>query len=160
MANFQPMAAVKMLGGSPVPLLRGIEAAGQSYLRGALLVNSAGSLAVAAADPAVETLVGIAANAATGTTGAEVLFAPLVPDLVIEATIDIAAGTLALTQAMLYSPFGIGVDAGRFFIDQADTAAANVRVIPIELRDAVGTVSARIYALFFPAASIWGNNGV
>src|SRR5690349_3225376 len=109
------------LGLNTPPLFHGQEAASQSYLVGGLLVDSSGKVAVAAADPSLGTILGLATVAATGTTDTDVPFVPALPGVVFEANLDDGSGTLASAITHLWGRFGIAVTSGKFWIDQSDT---------------------------------------
>lgn len=84
--------------------LTGIEAATQSWKKGAFLINSSGSLAQAAADPTA--VRGIALKDATGTTGKSVEYWPIKAGKLYAIVFD---GTIA--QSDIYSNVGTAKDA-------------------------------------------------
>jgi len=144
----QAMTVARTLGLNTPPILHGQEAASQSYVVNALLVDSSGKVAVAAADPALGTILGLATVAATGTTDTDVPFVPALPGVVFEANLDDGSGTLVSAITHLYGRFGLAVTSGKFWIDQSDTT--NIRVCVVGFRDAIGTVNARVYCVFLP----------
>jgi hypothetical protein len=147
----QAMTVARTLGMNTPPIMHGQEAASQSYVVGALLVNSSGKLAVATADPTLATVVGLALTAATGTTDTDVSYVPILPGVIFEANLDDGSGTLVSAVTHLNAQFGIAVTSGKFWIDQSDTT--NIRVCVIGFRDAIGTVNARAYCIFLPGAA-------
>lgn len=147
----QAMKAAHQLGLNITPTMHGQEAAGQSYVVGALLVDSSGKVAVGAADPSLGTILGVANTAATGVTDTDVTFTPALPGVVFEANLDDGSGTLALAITHRWARFGLAVTSGKFWIDQSDTT--NIRVVVVDFRDAIGTANARVYCTFLPNAS-------
>lgn len=135
-------------GLASLPLLHGQEAASQSYVAGALLIDSSGKVAVAAADPSLGTILGVATVAATGTTDTDVPYVPALPGVVFEANLDDGSGTLVSAITHLYGRFGLDVTSGKFWIDSTDTT--NIRVCVVGFRDAIGTANARVYCVFLP----------
>lgn len=147
-----PLAAVDTLGLSAVPLWHGVEKATQSWVMGALLVDSSGVVAVGAADPALGTILGVATGAATGVTGADVNFVPALSSIIFEGNLDDGSGTLALVQAThMWARFGLDVTSGKFWLDSTDTT--NIRTCVVGFRDPVGTLNGRVYFVFLPDAS-------
>lgn len=154
MANFQPIAAGRNNGLTSTPFYRGVEAASQSFVRGALLVDSSGSVAIGADSPTAGTILGIATHPASGTTGEEVQFIPALPLIEFIGTLDIAAGTYTLLGTERGNSYDFLLDAGgHFHLDQADTSAP--KAVVTDLIDAVGTVSPRVVFQFLPGASIY-----
>ncbi len=139
------------LGATILPSAHGVEAAGQSWKIGAVLVDSSGSLAIGANDPSLGTILGVARVAATGVTAADVIYTPAAPNVVFEANLDDGSGTLALAQTHMHGRFGITLASEKFYIDQSDTT--NIRVCVIGFRDAIGTVNGRVYFVFLPNAT-------
>lgn len=156
MANYQRMQASHTFGLAAMPSEVGIEAATQSFIAGALLVNSSGKVAKAAADPTLGTVLGIAGGPATGTTNDLSRFTPALPAVIFEGTLDTSAGTYALALTDVNVKYGIALDSstGHFYVDQSDTS--NVRVLVTQLKDAVGTVSGRVYFTFLPLSTVYG----
>lgn len=147
----QALTAMKVshaMGLNTPPLLHGQEAASQSYVEGAVLVDSSGKVAVGAADPSLGTILGVACNDATGTTDTDVVFVPALPNVVFEANLDDGSGTLVSAITHLWGRFGLAVTSGKFWIDQSDTT--NIRVCVVGFRDAIGTANARVYCTFLP----------
>jgi len=134
-------------GSGVVPLRKGVEAASQSWKKGAVLIESSGSIAIAAAD-ATSAILGVAAADASGVTGREVLFYPALPGMVFEATLeDQANEDHALVQGNLYANYAIQVDGnGIFYVDENDTSNTSVHVVGH--KDAIGTTRARVYVSF------------
>jgi hypothetical protein len=134
-AGIQPVAAVRMEGMYSIPVEHGIEAASQSYKKGSLLLYSSGSLAICATNPAL--CVGISLSAATGVTGADVPFVPILPSLLFEMSVD---GTLSTNAPATGKPsdftigtaYGLSLDAatGLFYLaSNLTTTNARVRLI-------------------------------
>lgn len=144
--GFHPHA--NLGGGSGViPTRKGIEAASQSFKKGAVLIESGGKVAIAAAD-AVAAILGVAAADASGVTDKEVLFYPALPGMVFEATFeDQTNENHALAAANVYANYAIQVDSnGIFYVDENDTTNTSVQIVGH--KDPVGTTRARVYVSF------------
>lgn len=139
--------ASKGLGLNAKPTLTGIEAAGQSFKKGALLVNSSGSVAAAGTDPTG--ILGVAEEAATGTTGNAVRFVPALPHVLFEARLlGAAAADHTLAQSDMYAEYGVTVDANGYWYVNAGKTTTDARFRILEFVDAVGTVNARVRGIF------------
>jgi hypothetical protein len=151
--GYTAMKAAFALGLDRTPLEHGVEASSQSYLVGALLVNSSGKVAIGASDPSLGTILGVASVKATGTTDTDAPYTPALPHVVFEANFDDGSGTLALAQSHVNGLYGLAKDnsTGHFYVDQSDTT--NIRVMVRGLRDAIGTVNGRVYFSFIPNAA-------
>lgn len=137
-----------MGGGSGIiPLREGAEAASQSWKKGAVLIESSGSIAAAAAD-AVADILGVAAGPATGTTGAQVLYYPATPGMIFECTLeDQSNQNHVLAQSNIYANYAVQVDNdGIYYADENDTT--NTAVVIVGAKDALGTTRARVYVQF------------
>src|SRR5262245_52523243 len=101
-----PIIAAATEGLYSVPSMEGIEAAAQSFKRGAPVIISSGSIAVAAANP--RSVIGFAEENASGVTGAKRRIIPALPHVVFEGSLESAGalGTLALTQAHVWAEVG------------------------------------------------------
>src|SRR5713226_5116328 len=169
MANtsLQPIFPVEgALGGMSGPTLTGLEAATQTFKRGAPVVNSAGFLAEAAANPAAIigiarsdghnlTVAGVANAASTGIidpTSPNQEFTPIQPSMIFEISVDKAAargGALAvLAQSDMWGDFGITKDSLGFWYLDVDKAAANQVVVVVAFKDPAGTVNGRVLVTF------------
>lgn len=134
-------------GSGVIPLRSGLEAATQSFKKGAVLIESSGKVAIAAADPTADIL-GIAAADASGVTDREVLYYPALPGMVFEATFeDQTNEDHALAAANFYGNFAAQVDsAGNWYVDENDTTNTCVHIVGA--KDAVGVTRARVYVSF------------
>ena len=130
-----------------IPLMAGVEAATQSWKKGAVLINSSGKIAIAAADPVAE-IVGVAAGPASGVTDAEVLYYPARPGMVFEATFeDETNQDHVLVIANMFANFAVQLDSnGIFYVDENDTT--NTGVVIVGYKDALGTTRARVFVEF------------
>lgn len=144
--GFHPSA--NLGGGSGViPTRAGVEAGSQSFKKGAILIESSGSIATAAADP-VAAIIGVAAHDASGVTGREVLYYPALPGMVFEATLEDQSNTdHALVQGNIFANFGAQVDNnGIWYVDENETSDTCVHVVGH--KDPIGTTRARVYVSF------------
>lgn len=141
--SFRP---AKMVGGNEVAFTF-LEAASQSFKEGAVLVWSSGKVAEGGTDPS--SIVGVAAHEASGVTDSAVMVYPALPNVVYRGVLTTASTAHTLAQANLGAVFGIakGTD-GAWFVDQSDTAAANVRVRIVGFVDPVGTSDGEVLFTF------------
>jgi hypothetical protein len=144
-----PITAVQREGLYSTPSRVFPEKATQTFLRGAPVVNNAGFVQEAAANP--RAIVGFAEepgkNGATDGLRAN-RCVPALPHVVFEGSIDTAAaiGTGAIAAADLFAPYGITKDAnGIWYVDkQKVTVGTNTVLYIVELVDPVGTVNGRV----------------
>jgi len=128
----------------------GLEGASETFGAGAVLVEDAAQLDEAAADP-TSGIVGIAAQAATGTTGSSIAYYPALEGVVWEGNLSTGGASpptaYTLTAGDFLTRYALQVDTSQnpdvWYIDQADTG--NVSVTIIGFRDPVGTSDGRVY---------------
>lgn len=151
-----PFNNFSRLGALSVPVRTdGLEAAGQSWVAGAPLIASSGSLAEASDDP-TSGIIGFACNDASGTTGAAVSYIPALPDIEFEATLeDQSNGDHALVAGNKYTNFAIRQRTanGAWYLDENDTT--NDGAVVVEFVEPVGTVQARVRARLLAAVTIY-----
>ena len=140
------------------------EAATQTFLTGALLVHSAGYAQESGADPADGTVLGISHGpgnneAAAGTDKAG--FSPFFPGTLIEANLcSGAAGDHTLAQANVGTSYGMikrtvsGLT--HWVIDSSETDSGDVIVRVVGLRDDIGDVNGRVFAVVKSAKCAFG----
>ena len=80
------LPVANLYGPNNAPIWHGIEASSQTYKQGTPLINSSGSLATAATLPTLGTVVGISCAKATGVTGADIPFYPILNGSIWEIT--------------------------------------------------------------------------
>lgn len=150
------MAIRRMVASQPnlpiMPTQHAPEAATQTFKGGAPVTNSTGKLAEPANNAGISagTIEGFTLHDASGVTSRDVLYAPAIPGIVLEACIDgalvatNAPGTGAVALADLMAEYGLERDAatGFWYVDQSNTTTKHVKVV--ELVDAVGTVQGRV----------------
>ena len=126
------------------------EGAGQTFKLGQLVAIAAGAAVAGATDPTAGTLIGLAAEAATGVTG------NMVGVWVADQNTEFIANlqdTGAIAAADLGSLVGVVVDAAKgniLRVDKSDTT--NTRVVITRLVDAVGDINGRVEFRFLAAA--------
>jgi len=126
------------------------EGAGQSFKVGALVGIAAGVVAAGVTDPAAATIVGLAAENATGVTGSQVGVWVADQNTEFVAHLQDAGALAAADVGALY---GVVVDAAKgniLRVDKSDTT--NTRVVVTRLVDAVGDVNGRVEFRFLAAA--------
>lgn len=137
------------------PVHSGIEAATQTWKKGAPLVYASGKLTEAtdAADQAA--MAGMAAHVASGVTDTAVKYVPFIPGVVFEVTLMTGAeADFTLVQTNIGLAYGIAkAVSGAWFLDNADTTNPEFRVVGF--KDPVGTVNGRVYAVPLAAETIW-----
>lgn len=126
-----------------------LEGASQTFKPGHVVVLAAGSLVKGASDPAANTVVGVAAEAASGVTGRKIGVYMADESAEFQGRVQ---DTGALALANVGTQYGIVFDAGRdiFRVDLTDTTAKVVTVT--ELIDAVGDVNGKVVFKFLNAA--------
>lgn len=128
-----------------------LEGAAQTFKAGHLVVLSAGKIVKGATDPAASTIVGVAAEAASGVTDRKI--GVYLADENAEF-IGNVQDTGALALANIGTAYGIVLDAGNdiFRVDLSD--AVNTRVRVTELIDAVADVNGLVVFKFLNAARV------
>lgn len=145
----------KALGLTTMPSMPGIEAAAQAWKKGAPLKKSAGSVAIIA-ETDVTLILGIAADAASGTTGKGCNIIPAMPGTIFEGEFsDLTDGLNTPTQAIVWEDFGINLAGdGKWFIDN-DQAGAEQVVTVVGFKDPVGTVNPIVFFIFKNSTTIF-----
>lgn len=151
----QSIKPARLMGLTYVPSEQGIEAAAQSWKKGAPLKKSGGKLAIIAEGDATG-IIGIALGDASGVTDKAANFCPAMPGVVFEGEFsDLTDGSNTPTQAIVYEDFGLNVTGdGKWFIDD-DEAGAEQVVTVIGFKDAVGTVNPIVYFIFKNSTTIF-----
>lgn len=140
--------------------------ADDTWTRGAVLGesdNTAGYVEELAADPAANTILGVAAHVwppAAGTSPVietHVKVIPALPGLVFEGTLNTSAGTYTLALTDCLAEYGLAVDGdGIWYIDQAETT--NTRVFVLSPISASGDAFPRVKFVFNPGATVFGHD--
>jgi hypothetical protein len=151
----QSIMVAKLFGLHASPSLQGIEAASQSWKKGAPLKASGGKLVIAA-ETDVTLILGIALGDASGVTDKKANLTPALPHVVFQAELsDLTDGAYTLLQTDLYGDFGLNVAGdGKWFVD-ADEAGAEQAVTIIGFKDPVGTNNAIVYFVFKNTTTIF-----
>lgn len=125
------------------------EGASQSFKRGHLVVLSSGKLVKAASDPTANTVVGVAAEAASGVTDTKIGVYVADEQAEFVGRVQDAQAT-AITQ--VGAQFGVVLDATYdiFRVDISDTT--NKRVTVTEMVDPAGDTNGRVAFKFMNAA--------
>lgn len=149
-ANIQPIQQDIGDGNWQSVIRHGIEAASQTYKAGAPLVNSSGSLAEATTGTTgyAGLIIGFALAAATGTTGADILFTPVTSGILFQGTVDgtlvatNAPGTGSVAQTAVWGGIGLQKDAasGLWYLCTTGTAS----FILVGLVSPAATVNGRV----------------
>jgi hypothetical protein len=157
-----------MYGPNNNPVWHGIEAASQSWKAGMPLINSSGSLAIAATLPTLGTVIGISIAAATGVTGADVPFTPILNGMLWEITLDVLSsttvtGTGTVAQTDFWNKFNLSLDTVgvNFYLNQASSSAGGLLLVGVKRGVVLGTtVQPRVYVTFPSYALAAGNLGL
>lgn len=129
------------MGAQADPGWSGPEAASQTWKAGALLTSTAGLLVEASANP--RSIIGVAAEDASGVTSKEVRYYPIGANNIFEITLDKAAGlgTRAIAAADLYSEFGVTLNTGVWYLDiDKTTGGTNTTCLVVGFLDVVGAI--------------------
>lgn len=126
-----------------------LEGAAQTFKAGHIVVLSAGKVVKGASDPTASTVLGIAAEAATGVTDSKIGVILAHEDGEFLGNVQ---DTGALALANIGTAYGVVLDATNdiFRVDLSDTTNTRVRVT--ELIDAVGDVNGLVVFKFLAAA--------
>ena len=158
MALTRGFQATRTMGLTMIPLITVLEGGStQTFKKGAVLVASSGYAVVGAADPSAETIIGVAAQDASGTQGTEIKVVPALPWVIFEGQIQNAAAdaTLVIATHML-AQFSINLTTTKFWIDTDDNTHTIVTIIGF--KDAVGTLNGVVEFVFNPLGTIFGSN--
>ncbi len=145
----------KALGLNATPSITGPEDAGETFEKGAILVDNAGYLAEGGTDPT--DIVGVSEQAASGTQGTDIRFTPALPNQLFEAKLLGAAAadhTLAVTDR--YAEYGVTKHADGYWYIDAGKTDADARFRILEFVDAVGTVNGRVRGVFTVDITLYG----
>ena len=152
----QAIRAVEIALGSPFWSWENEEAATQTYLRGAVVIYSAGYVQEASTDPA--DILGIALRAGQNGDAAgdkRANFVPLLPGTVIEANLAQAAANTVSAATDVGKAYGLvkrTSGTAHWVIDSAETSSTRCRIIGfVGGKPKVGDTNARVYAVVFAA---------
>lgn len=162
------LPVANLYGPNNAPIWHGIEAATQTYKYGTPLINSSGSLATAATLPTLGTVVGISVAKASGTTGADVPFYPILNGSIWEITADVLSsttvtGTGVISQSDFWNKFNMSLDTVgvNFYLNQAGTNVGGLFLIGAKQGVVLGTTKQpRVYVTFASYALTAGNLGL
>lgn len=147
----------RLLGLENPPIMTFLEASGQSFKAGELLIVSSGYVAVGSADPSAETIVGIALHDASGVQGTDVKVMCAMPGVIFEGQLQNGAGTATIAIAThMLAQFGVAVTSNKWWIDTDETSSVIVTIVGF--KDAVGTLNGIVEFVFNPLGTIWGKN--
>ena len=142
----------KHLGLHSTPTVEFEEAASGDWKKGGVLVFSSGLVTEPAYNANPTQIVGIAENAATGTTNANCRVIPAIPGTVIFSghISDDITGNYTTVEANVGTCYGILQDATNlgWYIDAGTSTVADCRVRVVGFHDPVGTSNGRVYFTF------------
>lgn len=160
----QPAFFSSTLGLIGAPMLHGQEKATQTFKRGAFLQDDDAGLITESASPIDGTAVtkrafGIALNAATGVTSADVAFIWLIHNVLIEITLsELTAGTHTLVQGDLWKVYPITKATANWYLN-GDAVSDTGGGIVVGFKDPIGTVDPRVYCILTNTARGGANAG-
>ncbi len=129
------------------------EGASEAFVVGDVLINDAGQVDEAGAEP-VASIIGIAAEAASGTTANEIQVWPARAGIEFEGSIGTSASAGASAQSDLYAAYPLNTtSAGVWIVDKTDNT--NPCVIVTGFRDPVGTTNGRVYFEFQQSKTVF-----
>lgn len=146
----QRVYVAKLSGYAATPQLKGNEKATQTYKKGAFLIDDDAGLMTESTSPIDASAVanrtfGLASRDATGVTSAEVIFAWLGPNVILEGTLSNGtAGTHTLAQTNMWKVYPIIKGTANWYLDTnavSDTGGGLV----VGFKDPIGTVDGRVY---------------
>jgi len=144
--SLERVRAVRMLDNAPPPTLEFEEAASQVYKIGDFVVlnTSSGRVELCGADPAL--ILGIAAKAATGVTGAKTLVTVATPNVVFAANFKNGSGNLVLAITHVSNKYGLLRDGTNLLwtVDSSETTTTEVTVLGPARGSAIDDTNARI----------------
>jgi len=149
------LRAVKTMGLSSIPSLTEKEANSSTFLKGAVLVDSSGTLAEGGSNPT--NIVGVADRPGQNGTSKNTRYVPALRNIIFEISFDKASalGTVSPAQTDLNVEYGITKDsAGVWYLD-IDKTTTNGRVRIIGFKDAIGTIQGRVYVYFTGDSTIY-----
>lgn len=135
--------------------LFGPKGAAEAWAEGAVLIEDAAQLDEAGADPAANTIIGVAAEPTTTAAAAGTLvpYYPNLPGQLWVGSLNVAAGGHVLAAADFLTAYGMEIDAdGIHYINQADAAGPTVNVVGFV--DPIGTANGRVIFVFNDGA-LW-----
>ena len=144
----QPMAAVSISHGKAFPTRTFLEAAGQTFKKGApLLINASGQVAEVGADPS--RIDAIASANASGTTNAEIQGTLPLPAVIFQANIS---GSGTNDQTDVGDRRGIVKDGDNWHVDESETGALVLEIVG--LRGDSGDTNGIVYFRFLNSISV------
>ena len=153
------MAVIKLRpansgGYTSVPVVHGPEEASQTYEKGAVVIPDATSNEVeqASTEP-VNNIIGVAAGAASGTAGTDVLVYKAAPGAEFLGSIGTSTSAGAIAATDLFELYPLALSSGDWFVDKTDNTNPCVRVI--ELIDDVGTVNGTVKFEFLKSTTLY-----
>lgn len=156
----QSIQVSRYLGLGDLPVLTGIEAASQTFKKGAPLKDSSGKVAILGVDD-VTGVLGIAQHDATEVADSEVKFVPPLPGVVFCAELNHTTnGTATIAQTDMYAKYGLSLASTdkRWYVDKEETAAGSDEVVQIVgFLDPVGTVKGRVEFVFLASSVAWAS---
>lgn len=152
----QRVILARRIGLASAPTVHGVEKASSTYKAGAFVQDDDSGRITESASPIDASAVtkrafGIAINAATGVTGADVALSWLTDSQMVEMTLsDSTAGTHTLAQADQWKVYPITKDptfsTGNWYLD-ANAVSDTGGGIVVEFKDPIGTVDGRVFAI-------------
>jgi len=126
------------------------EAASQSFKKGQFVYLASGAVTVVATDGT--TIMGIALDDATGTTGSDIHVQIVQPDDVVRIRCRNATSDVTCDNLALGTTYGLVVASNVVYIDKADTTNKALAVERYET-DAAGSYTYWIYARVLPTVA-------
>ncbi len=144
----QPMAAVSISHGKAMPVRTFLEAAAQTFKKGApLLINAGGQVAEIGADPAK--IDAIALSDASGTTNAEIQGVLPLPAVIFQANIS---GSGTNDQTDVGDLRGIVKDGNNWHVDESESGDPVLEIVG--LRGDSGDTNGIVYFRFLNTISV------
>lgn len=139
---------VRMLDGTPIPLLEVTKESATTWVRGAIIIATSGYAVEASDGPTTGTILGVAAeDAISGNLTA--LIHPALPQLVFTGRIATGdtGGTVNLAATNRYIRYGLSLDSTTtWYVNVADTT--DLAALVLDLVDPIGTAWGRVNFTF------------
>lgn len=146
----QRVTFARTMGLAATPIEHGVEKASSTYVAGAFVIDDDAGRMTESTSPidvgaVARRCIGMACNAATGTTGKDVPIVMATGQTIFEGTLsDLSAGTHTLAQADQWQTFAITKGTANWYLDANAKSDAGGGMV-IGFKDAIGTVDGRVY---------------
>lgn len=108
----------------PLATRHGGEGAGQTWVKGDIVINSSGTLVITTDNPDAQVIVGMVHQAASTVTATSTPFTPLTQGTILEINLSDADGVnYVMVAGDMFTSFALGIASGVCFLDTAISQA-------------------------------------